>query len=906
MSLTLFAAVLAAHVAADADASRVLEPTDLHGLTWRSVGPANMGGRIASISLAPGNPKTMVIGYATGGVWKSTNNTTTFSPIFDLKETSSIGSVAVCDAPADWPGWADQEADGGDRAEQGKAKIIWVGTGEGNGRNSSSWGNGVYRSTDGGGSFDHLGLAETHDIPAIAVHPRDPDVCFIAALGHLWGANAERGVYRTTDGGKTWDAVLQIDENTGACDVLIDPDKPDIVYAAMYMRRRSPGTFRSGGPEGGIYRSTDGGDTWTKLHQGLPKQTGRIGLDVFRDDPKILVAVIESDEGGWVGSSFNDRLRGGGVFRSEDRGTSWKRMSDLDPRAFYFSRIRIDPHDDQRVYLLGWGLYVSDDGGATFRVPKQVPHVDYHAMVVDPDDTDHLVIGTDGGLYVSWDRGEKWDFLNTMAVGQFYNVTVDRSDPYRIGGGLQDNGTWIGPSETITQETESFMGRDGAITNNDWVFVSGGDGFHTAFDPLDDNIIFTEWQGGHLLRIHLDTGVTRNLRPEAKEGEHRFRFNWNAPFFISPHEPATLYLGGNFVFKLTERGDRWQRISDDLTAAVLEQILAVGSDAETAGTIVSLAESPLQQGLLWAGSDDGLVHVTRDDGGTWTDVTPDAVDGMYVSRIEPSRHERYTAYVAVDGHRSDFMEPILLKTTDAGESWTEITGDMPDDAPPEVIREDPWNPDVLYVGTEHAAYVTIDGGEHWVKLNGKSLPTAPVDDLVIQPDAHDLVAGTHGRSIWVLDDISPLSQLTDEVVQSAFHVFEPLPAQPRYHLSYGGLWSDRMFIAANPPMGAVISCWVRDHTDDELKVSVSSTKPDGSKGHVVRELTAASRRGINRIVWDLQPPPRQRLENPDGLPDFVPAGTYTVTVSLGDEKRTTTFEVLPVPGLVADPPAGSP
>jgi len=643
----------------------------------------------------------------------------------------------------------------------------------------------------------------------------------------------------------------------------------------------------------------DAGATWTKLTHGLPQQTGRIGLDLYRADPKILMAVIESDEGGWIADPFNDRQRTGGVYRSEDRGTTWTRLTDLNPRAFYFSRIRIDPHDDQRVYLLGWVLYISDDGGRNFRTLKQVAHVDYHAMVIDPDDTDHLLIGTDGGLYISWDRGETWDFLNTMAVGQFYNVMVDGSDPYRVGGGLQDNGTWIGPSETLTEEHESWMGRDGAITNHDWQFVLGGDGFHVAFDPLDDNIVYAEWQGGQLNRIHLDTGAIRNLRPSAKEGQQRFRFNWNAPFFISPHDPATLYLGGNYVFKLTQRGEHWQRISDDLSSRDLEMILAVGSDAETAGTLVALAESTIQPGMLWAGSDDGLVHVTLDDGETWTNVTPEAVAGLYVSRIEPSHHARDTAFVAVDGHRSDVLEPILLRTTDAGRTWTSIAGDLPTDAPPEVVREDRWNPDVLYVGTEHAAYVTIDGGEHWVKLNGKSLPTAPVDDLVIQPHAHDLVAGTHGRSIYILDDISPLSQLTPQIVRSAFHVFEPLPAKPRYHLGYGGLWSDRMFIASNPKMGAVISYWIRDFSDDEVTISISSTGADGSEGHLVRKLTAPSRRGVNRVVWDLQPPQRQRLENPDGLPDFVPPGIYQISVTVGDEKGTTTVEVLAAPSSSA-------
>ncbi|UCF33828.1 MAG: hypothetical protein JSV78_00675, partial [Phycisphaerales bacterium] len=408
---------------------RMLRAEDLKGLTWRSVGPANMAGRVADICLAPGSPKTFFVAFATGGLFKTTNAGTTFTPAFDKEATSSIGSVVVCDAPPDWPGWAEEPGDDESPetearpGEKGKAKIVWVGTGEGNGRNSSSWGNGVYRSTDGGSTFKHLGLADSHDIPRLAVDPRNPDICYVAALGHLWGPNEERGIYKTIDGGETWQAVLQIDENTGACDVLIDPQAPDTVYAAMYMRRRSAYSFQSGGPEGGIYRSDDAGATWRKLTNGLPPQSGRIGLDIYRKNPSILYAVIESDVGGWGVSEFDNRSKAGGVFRTEDRGETWTRVNDLTPRAFYFGKIRVDPTNDQRVYLPGWGLGISEDGGKTFRAGgARVPHVDHHAMVIDPDDPDHLFIGTDGGVYVSHDGAKSWDFINHLAVGQFYNI----------------------------------------------------------------------------------------------------------------------------------------------------------------------------------------------------------------------------------------------------------------------------------------------------------------------------------------------------------------------------------------------------------------------------------------------------------------------------------------------------
>ncbi len=880
---------------------RVLHADDLKALTWRSVGPANMGGRVADIAIAPGNAKTFYVGFATGGLFKTVNNGTTFTPVFDDQATASIGSVVVVDAPPDWPGWADLEDEGEDAeekdpAERGKARIVWVGTGEGNGRNSSSWGNGVYRSTDGGGTFTHLGLADSHDIPRLAVDPRNPDVCYVAALGHLWGANEERGVYKTADGGKTWARVLYIDENTGACDVLIDPANPDTVYAAMYMRRRTAHSFQSGGPNGGIYRSDDGGANFEKLTNGLPPQTGRIGLDIYQKDPRILYAVVESDHGGSGPTAFSDKSKSGGVFRTDDRGETWTRVNELAPRAFYFSRIRIDPANDQRIYLLGWGLSISDDGGKHFRAGgARKPHVDMHAFVIDPADTDHLLLGSDGGIYISYDRAESWDFLNHLAVGQFYNVAVDLSDPYRIGGGLQDNGTWIGPSATLRESGRDALGEEGtAITNEEWMFINNGDGFHVAFHPEDPNIVFCESQGGELVRVHLDSGVRKRLKPAAKEGEPRLRYNWNSPFFISPHDPDVLYLGGNCVFKFTDRGDRWERISGDLSTRDLEKIITVGSDAETHGTVVSLAESPLRKGMLWAGTDDGLIHRTTDDGKNWSNVTPLLVAGRYISKIEPSHHDADTAYAAVDGHRSDRMFPLVMMTTDGGENWESITGDLPGTSPVKVVREDVNNPNVLYAGTEQAAYVSLDRGAHWVKLNGKSLPTVAVDDLAIQPREMDLVAGTHGRSIYVLDDISPLSQLTPEVLNADLHLFDIADGKPKLFLPYGGLWGDRMFMAANPPMGAAITYWLRDYTGEDVSVTITD-----ANGYTARKLNGTNRAGLNRVVWDLQYEKYDKHRSTDSFlrqTQFVPPGEYTALVMIGKKKESKKFRVLPPPG----------
>jgi photosystem II stability/assembly factor-like uncharacterized protein len=864
-----------------------------------------MGGRVADIGLAPGNPKTFYVGFGTGGLFKTTNRGTTFTPLFDKEATASIGSVMVADAPPDWPGWKDEsKTEDADkpREERAKAKIVWVGTGEGNNRNSSSWGAGVYRSTDGGATFQCVGLKDSHDIPRLAVDPRNPDVCYVAALGHLWGPNRERGLFKTTDGGKTWTPLLQIDEDTGACDVILNPSNPDIVYTAMYMRRRSPWSFQSGGPQGGIYRSTDGGANWTKLTQGLPPQTGRIGLDIYRKDPRIIYAVVESDVGGWGVDPFDNRQKAGGLFRSDDGGDTWTRLSDFSFRSFYFSKVRIDPTDDRRIYLLGWGLAVSDDGGRNFRAGgARLPHVDMHALVIDPADRDHLIMGTDGGIYLSHDRGETWDFLNHLAVGEYYNVAVDMSDPYRIGGGLQDNCTWIGPSATVWNIPADRPGGPAGISNQDWRYINDGDGFHVAFDPLDPNIVYAESQGGELIRVHLDTGRRKRIRPSPKEGQPRFRFNWNSPFFISPHNPTTLYFGGNYVFKLTERGDRWERISPDLSQRDVNKIESVGSEAETHGTAVSLAESPLAAGMLWVGTDDGRVHLTRDDGRNWIEVTPPEVQGRYISRIEASHHEVETAYVAIDGHRSNDFEPRLVMTADGGRSWTSIVGDgadpgqrLPSGDIVKVVREDRRNRNVLYVGMERGAFVSMDRGGRWVRINGETLPTVAVDDIVQHPRELDLVAGTHGRSIYVLDDASPISQLTPDAVGSEFHVFDPMPAKPRLFIEYEGLWSDRIFRAPNPPMGARITYWIRDFTGEDVKVTIADTF-----GNKVRELTGTNRPGFNRVIWDLQREPHERFENYEaawGQTQFVPAGEYTVTVSHGKRTAKTKVTVLPAPG----------
>ena len=872
-ALCAFLLVACAGAALAEDAVRQLTADDFKHVPWRSVGPANMGGRVSAIGLVPGSRTSFFVGFATGGLWKTDNMGVTFSPVFDKQATQNIGAVVVADGPG----------------EDDKGKIVWVGTGEGNGRNSSSWGNGMYRSVDGGKSWDHLGLEETHDIPRIAVDPRNPDVCYVAALGHLWGASPERGIYKTSDGGKSWVHALKVDDATGASDVIIDPAKPDTVYAAMYTRRRATWGFTGNSEKGGIFRSDDGGKNWKKLTVGLPPVTGRIGLAVVPTNTDHLFAVVESSYGGSGRTMMENYSPSGGLFKSTDRGESWERLTDILFRPFYFTRVAVDPEDENRVYLPGWDLAISDDGGRTFRRSgSERVHVDFHAIVVNPLDSNQILVGNDGGIYITHDRAKTWDYLNHMAVGQFYEVSVDMSEPYRIGGGLQDNGSYIGPSETshFVEDTN----KDG-ILSKDWEMVGGGDGFDVGFDPTDPDLIYTTSQGGSLIRRRLDTHLARLIRPAPREGEPRLRFNWNAPFLISKYDPTVLYHGGNKLFKLTERGDKWFAISGDLTRNEPGRTDVVGSNAEAYGTLTNIAESPLKQGLLWTGADDGMVQVTTDEGKTWNDVTPDDIGILYVSSVVASKHDEKVAYLAADGHRSDDFRPLAWKTTDLGKSWSSIAGDLPDGNPINELTEDPVNRLVLYAGTEFGVYVTVDSGVHWVKLNGNGLPPVAVDDLVVHPREKDLVLGTHGRSIWVLDDASFLSQMTPELLTRPVALFDIMPAKGKQlsMRSYGA--GHGIFRAQNPPMGATINFWIREAAGESYKLAIQ----DGS-GFTIRELSGVARNGVNRAVWDLQADAKHRIPTADhggGQKQFVDGGTYKVVLTVGEETAETTVEVAP-------------
>jgi len=835
----------------------LLKESILNSLKWRCIGPANMGGRIDDFAVVESNPNVIFVATASGGVWKTINNGVTWQPIFDQEITSSIGDVTV--APSN-------------------PNIVWVGTGEANNRQSSSWGNGVYKSTDGGLTWKNMGLKDSHHIGRIAIHPANPDIVYVAALGHLWGPNQERGLFKTEDGGKTWKKTLFIDANTGCVDVAIDPQSPNIVYAAAYQRRRRGWGFNGGGPGSAIYKSIDGGETWVRLTNGLPSGIiGRIGLDIYRSHPNIVYAIIEHKQGG--------------VFRSEDRGLTWKKMSSTNPRPMYYSQIRIDPNNDQRIWVLGAAMYVSEDGGKTFRTDYvRRTHGDYHAMWINPSNSNHMIVGSDGGIYFSYDKGRSWDFINCLPIGQFYEIGYDLRQPfYYIYGGLQDNGSWGGPSGTWYRE---------GITNEEWIKIGGGDGFYTQVDPTNYNIIYAESQNGNLFRFDLRTGESKSIRPEPEDEKEVYRFNWNSPILISPHDPKTIYYGGNKLFISRDRGETWTATEDLTTQQDREKLPLMGvlPDKNTLskhdgiayyGDITTISESPLKQGLLYVGTDDGNLQVSRDGGKTWQNVisrVPGVPKYTYVSRLVASRFEEGTVYATFDGHRNDDFKPYVFMSTDYGQTWKNISNNLPMGGTVNVIREHPRQANLLFVGTERGAYFSIDRGSYWLKFKG-NLPTVPVDDIAIHPQKNDLIFGTHGRSIWILDDITPLEELSQKVLNSPFFLFDIHPALIFHPFSHKGNLGHKFFVAPNPPFGAIINYYLKEGNQKDVKIIIND-----SQGQKIRELSAPSQPGINRITWDLRyEPPVTGLEGQArryfrASGPFVLPGVYQVILQVGGQQ----------------------
>jgi photosystem II stability/assembly factor-like uncharacterized protein len=834
-----------------------VDPDLLAGLKARSIGPAAMSGRIADIASTPENPGLVYVGAATGGVWKSVNGGLNWEPVFDDQPVAAIGAVAL--AP-------------------GNPEVVWVGTGEGNPRNSVSVGNGIYRSLDGGRTWKHLGLEKTERIHRIVLDPRDPKVAYAAALGQAWGENPERGVFKTEDGGKTWKRVLFVDERTGAADLVMDPSNPNKLFAAMWDYRRWPWNFRSGGPGSGLFVTYDGGETWKRLTEddGLPKGTlGRIGVAIAPSNPAIVYALVEAAESA--------------LARSEDGGRTWKLVNtepDVNPRPFYYADLRVDPADPNRVYRLASRLDVSTDAGKTFSTlaPFRAVHPDHHALWVNPADPDHLINGNDGGVSISRDRGRTWAFVGNLPVPQFYHVRVDNDVPYNVYGGLQDNGSWRGPS--TAWETSG-------IRNHHWQEVQFGDGFDTVPDPADSMRGWAMSQEGYLVRYDLKTGERKDVRPAPSAGAAgaagaegaELRFNWNAGIAIDPFEPGTIYYGSQFVHKSTDRGDTWQTISPDLTTnrAEWQKQRASGgltldvTGAENFTTIISIAPSPVARGVLWVGTDDGRLHVSRDGGANWASVEGN-VRGVpantWIPHVTPSPHDAGTAFAVFDDHRRSNWTPYVQKTTDYGKTWTSLaTQDLRGYALS--IVQDPVDPDLLFLGTEFGLWVSLDGGKDWMKWK-HGVPTVSVMDLVIHPREHDLVIATHGRGLYIIDDIRPLRGVSTDTQKKALHLFEISDARQFRSRQTGGarFAGNGEFVGENRPSGALIHFSLNapglPHPDTErergrkeaeraAKAGPAPT-PEEAKKPTAQELEAAERTSEGKVA----PKPAPEEEEEEG------------------------------------------
>jgi photosystem II stability/assembly factor-like uncharacterized protein len=869
----------------------------LSGLRLRSIGPALTSGRVLAFAVHPQNRSHYYAAAASGGVWKTVNSGTTWTPVFDAQSSYSIGAIAL--DPKD-------------------PSVVWVGAGERNAQRSVSYGDGVYKSEDGGKSWKKVGLDKSEHIGRIVIDPRNSNTVYVASPGPLWGPGGDRGLFKTTDGGKTWKNVLSISENTGIGDVAQDPQNPDILYAAAWQRRRHVWTLIDGGPESAIYKSTDSGETWTRLRAGLPAgEMGRIGIAISPANTNVVYATIEATN------------RQGGIFRSEDRGATWERRNEYDTTAMYYGQIVADPKNVDRVYVPNVRTMVSDDGGRTLRtLGERSKHVDNHALWIDPNDTDYYLVGCDGGVYESFDRGANWHFKANLPITQFYDVTVDNSTPfYYVYGGTQDNFSLGGPSRT-----RSATG----ITNADWFVTNGGDGFHTRVDPEDPNTVYATLQYGSLVRFDRRTGERIGIKPKEGKGEPPLRWNWDSPLIISPHSSRRLYFAANRLFRSDDRGDTWRAISGDLTRQIDRDKLpvmgkvwgpdAVAKHASTSfyGNIVALSESPKKEGLIYVGTDDGLVHVTENGGANWRRIEtfPGVPEMTYVTRLYASQHDVNTVYALFNNHKNADFKPYILKSADAGKTWTSITANLPENGPLWAIAEDHLDPNLVFLGNEFGLFFTLDGGAKWTQMRN-GLPTIAVRDLAIQKRENDLVVGTFGRGIYILDDYSPLRAFKPDVLAKNGHIF-PVKDALMYIESQplGGrgkaFQGESFYNAPNPPFGAVITYYLKDSlrtarqqrqeaerrgnapypTREQLRQEAEEEPPNvvltvtDSGGRVVRRLSGPTSSGVHRVAWDLRHPsgqltggrgaqggdPGDGTFEPPGGPLVMP-GKYDVTLS---------------------------
>jgi photosystem II stability/assembly factor-like uncharacterized protein len=867
------------------------------GLKARSIGPAVTSGRVMTIAVDPTNKSIVYIGAASGGVWKTSNGGASWQPIFDKQGSFSIGWIAI---------------------DPQHSNIVWVGTGERNSQRSVGYGDGVYKSDDGGRSWTNVGLKNSEHIGRVVINPKDSNIVYVAAQGPLWAPGGDRGLYKTTDGGATWTQILKISENTGVTDVVLDPRNPDVLVAAAYQRRRHFFTMINGGPESALHRSTDGGKTWKKITAGLPdEQLGRIGLAISPVNPDVLYANIEA---------ANAK---GGIFRSMDNGVTWERRCEYNAGAMYYGDIFADPVDVDRVYAPDVIFQVSDDGGKTLHaLGQRHMHVDNHIIWVDPADTSHLLVGNDGGLYRSYDRAASWTFFPNLPLAQFYDVEVDNAAPfYNVYGGLQDNNSLGGPSRT-----RSLHG----ILNQDWFVTQGGDGFVSRVDPEDPDTIYAELQHGVIVRYDKRTGERIGIQPQEDKDGTPLRWNWDAPFIISPHSHTRLYFGAQVLYRSDDRGNSWKVVSPDLTRQIDRNTLpvmgkvwgpdAVAKSTSTAlyGNISAIAESPKREGLLYVGTDDGLVQVSEDAGGHWQkiDRLPAVPANGYIARIRASQHDAATVYVAAENHQNGDFAPYLLKSTDTGKSWHSIAGDLPSRGSVYAIAEDPVDARLLFAGTEFAAYWSKDGGQHWTKIAG--VPTIAVREIAIQKRENDLVLGTFGRGVYIVDDYSPLrAAAPDKAASTLYPARDAVLFVPtlQYGMPGKGFQGEMLFSAENPPGGALLTYSLKDGvktlkqkrvdaekaaekagrpirypTPDELRAEAQEEPPAilvtiaNAGGTPVRIITGPVEKGLHRVAWDLRAPahqlppnrPRGEIEELFGDPlvgPYVIPGRYTATLS---------------------------
>ena len=879
----------------------IINSSLVSGLKFRSIGPAWASGRIADFAVNPANPKEFYVAVASGHVWKTDNNGTTWNPVFDKEGSYSIGIVEL---------------------DPNNANVVWVGTGENNHQRALGYGDGVYKSMDGGKSFKNMGLKESRQIGGIVIDPRNSNIVFVACEGSAWGPGGDRGLYKTVDGGANWKKVLEISENTGVNNVVIDPSNPDIMYATSEQRRRHHFTKISGGPESAVYKSTDGGENWRKVNKGLPSvELGGMGIDVSPVDPNVVYLIVEAQD------------KKGGFFRSTDKGESWDKMSDYTSSGQYYNEIVCDPKNVDKVYSTETVSKVTIDGGKTWtNISINKRHVDDHAIWIDPRDTDHFMIGGDGGIYESWDAGKTFDFKENLPVTQFYRVYVDNAKPfYNVYGGTQDNNSFGGPSANISSN---------GVTSDEWTVTVGGDGFWGAVDPNNPDIVYSEWQYGNVVRFDKKSGEEISIKPNERKGEEAYKWNWNAPLLISKYSPTRLYMAANKVFCSDDRGDTWKVISDDLTSKTdrntfpvmgkFWSIDAVAKDVSTSqwGTIVSLDESPLKQGLLYAGTDDGVISVTENNGQSWEQVKsfPGVPDYCYVSDIFADRFNENVVYASFDNLKRDDFKPYLLRSTDKGKTWTSVAGNLPENGTVHTFAQDFENPNLWFAGTEFGIFFSIDEGANWVQLKS-GIPTIAVRDIAIQKRECDLVLATFGRGFYILDNYSPLRKVSHELVDTEASI---LPVKnAKMYVQAGGRdnQGNTYFFAPNPEFGATFTYYLKEVPKTkaeirrekekelfkegkpipqpgwrELELEKKEEKPhliftvSDMEGNIVRRINTTPSKGINRVIWDLKYEtnrPVDAVKSFDPLKKvrsgiFAMPGTYKVGLSLwagGEQKE---------------------